>query len=80
MEAQLESGMCTELAGRRRIYRLQVTYSYSLKDSFYGGFFEEDFRSEQEAINLLEDLKLNRFWIRVNPAHLDQSDLIPEER
>ncbi len=76
----MESGMYTEVQGRRRLYRVQVTYSYSVQDAFYGAFFEADFRTEQEAINLLQDLKRNRFWVRVNPGCLDQSRLILEER
>ena len=80
VEAQLESGTQTELSGRNRLYRVQATYSYSVQKRFYGGYYEAIFRTKQEAAQLLEDLKRNRFWIRVNPINLEQSRLLPEER
>jgi hypothetical protein len=80
VQAQLENGTHAAIPGRRRLYLVQANYSYSIQGSFYGGFYEAHLRTEQETIKLLEDLKRNRFWIRVDPANLDQSRLIPEER
>ncbi|MBV9300779.1 MAG: hypothetical protein JOY62_09560 [Acidobacteriaceae bacterium] len=80
VQAQLESGTQAEIRGRRRVYSMQVSYSYSIQGSCYGGFYEAYFHTEEEAIKLLEELKRNPFWIRVNPTSLDESRLILEER
>ena len=80
VEAQFESGAQAEIRTKREcLYRVQVSYSYSIEGSYYGGFYETYFRNEPEAAKLLNDLKQSRFWIRVNPADRNQSAVIPEK-